>query len=270
MNLEPIVPEARPVVEKAAAVYIHHTRQDFVGLIVHGSALKGGFIAGCSDVDLQLYVMPNALDAAGHLPFELTVAIHRDLARIDPAPFRYIQCYAFSTRMRDGWVGPVPGAYHVVAGRLPIPEATGEQLGQGARASLAALNPVPSYLTDGLLDHGGGRLEARVRLLCTEVWPALYHVLIVRGADPARGVAIAETAGAGRPARRYRSGCGHPRVLRRPAPLLSRRSARGRRTGRARPRCCLPSGCEGRCHRWCDKRLTSLPFANGQELTANR
>jgi hypothetical protein len=183
MNLDPIVPEARPVVEKAAAIYIHHTRQDFVGLIVHGSALKGGFIAGCSDVDLQLYVMPSALDAAGHLPFELTVAIHRDLARIDPAPFRYIQCYAFSTRMRDGWVGPVPGAYHVVAGRLPIPEATGEQLGQGARASLAALNPVPSYLTDGLLDHGGGRLEARVRLLCTEVWPALYHVLIVRGMD---------------------------------------------------------------------------------------
>ena len=184
MNLDPLVPEARPVVEKAASVYIHHTQQDFVGLIVHGSALKGGFIAGCSDVDLQLYLAPAAFEASGVLPFELTVAIHRDLAHIDPAPFLYIQCYAFSTQMRDGWVGPVPGAYHVIAGRLPIPESTPEQLRDSARRSLESIPLIPSYLRDGLLDHGGGRLARHARLLCTEVWPALYHVLIVRGMDP--------------------------------------------------------------------------------------
>jgi hypothetical protein len=183
MNVDPLVPEARSIVEKAASVYIHHTRQDFVGLIVHGSALKGGFIAGCSDVDLQLYVTPDAF-ADVHLPFELTVAIHRDLARIDPAPFRYIQCYAFSTQMREGWVGPATGTYHVVAGRLPIPEATPEQLIESAHGSLAALDGVPSYLADGLLDHGEQRLEKRVRLICTDVWPALFHLLIVRGMDP--------------------------------------------------------------------------------------
>ena len=183
MNLEPLVPEARPIVEKAASVYIHHTRHDFVGLIVHGSALKGGFIPGCSDIDLQLYVTPAAF-AEGHLPFALTVAIHRDLAHIDPAPFRYIQCYAFSTERREGWVGPVPGAYHVVSGRLPVPEATAAELADRARASLAALEDVPSYLADGLLDHGEHRLERRVRLICTDVWPALFQLLIVRGADP--------------------------------------------------------------------------------------
>ncbi len=32
MNLDPLVPEARPIVEKAASVYIRHTQQDFVGL----------------------------------------------------------------------------------------------------------------------------------------------------------------------------------------------------------------------------------------------
>ncbi len=184
MNLGPVAPEARSIVDKAATVYIHHTGRSFVGLILHGSALKGGFIAGCSDIDLQLYVMPDALDPGGHLPFELTVAIHRDLARIDPAPFRYIQCYAFSTEMREGWVGPVPGAYHVVAGRLPIAEATADQLREGARRSLESLDPALRFLTDGLLDHGGGRLANRVRLLCTDVWPALYHLLIGRGADP--------------------------------------------------------------------------------------
>lgn len=183
MNLDPLVPEARPVVEKAASVYIHHTRHDFVGLIVHGSALKGGFIPGCSDIDLQLYVTPAAF-VDGHLPFELTVAIHRDLAHIDPAPFRYIQCYAFSTAMAPGWVGPVPGAHHVIAGRLPVPEATAEELRASAHRSLAELNDVPTYLFDGLLDHGEHRLERRVRLICTDVWPALFQLIIVRGADP--------------------------------------------------------------------------------------
>lgn len=184
MDLASLVPEARPIVEKAAAVYIHHTQQDFVGLIIHGSALKGGFIAGCSDIDMQLYLTPAAFDASGHLPFELTVAIHRDLARIDPAPFRYIQCYAFSTQMREGWTGPVPGAYHVIAGRLPIAEATPVRLRDNAQLSLETLAVVPSYLRDNLLEQGDGRRARLVRLICTDVWPALIHLLIVRGTDP--------------------------------------------------------------------------------------
>jgi hypothetical protein len=184
MNLDPVVAEARAIVEKAATVYIHHTGRSFVGLILHGSALKGGFIAGCSDIDLQLYVLPDALDSRGQLPFELTVAVHRDLSRIDPAPFRYIQCYPFSTKMPAGWTAPVAGAYHVVAGRLPIPEATAYQLRESAVSTLATLDPVPSYLWDNLLEQGDGRLARLVRLICTNVWPTLFQLLIVGGADP--------------------------------------------------------------------------------------
>ncbi len=183
MNVDPIMPEARPIVEKAASVYIHHTRQSFVGLIVHGSALKGGFIPGCSDIDMQLYVTPDAF-VEGHLPLELTVAIHRDLARIDLAPFRYLQCYAFSAHLPAGWVGPIPGAYHVIAGRLPIPEATAAELLERAHRSLDALQVLSPYLWDNLLEHGGGRLARLGRLICTDVWPALFQLVIVRGMDP--------------------------------------------------------------------------------------
>ena len=183
MNVDPVAPEARSIVEKAASVYIHHTHQSFVGLIVHGSALKGGFIPGCSDIDMQLYVTPDAF-VEGHLPLELMVAIHRDLARIDLAPFRYIQCYAFSTQMREGWIGPVPGAYHVIAGRLPIPEASADELFESARSSLDTLHVLSPYLWDNLLGHGGGRLARLARLICTDVWPALFQLVIVRGMDP--------------------------------------------------------------------------------------
>lgn len=56
IDLSRFTPEARLIVEQAAKVYIEHTRPWFVGLIVHGSAVKGGFIPGCSDIDLHLYL----------------------------------------------------------------------------------------------------------------------------------------------------------------------------------------------------------------------
>jgi hypothetical protein len=38
-------------------------------------------------------------------------------------------------------------------------------------------------VTGSLLEHGGGRLPATVRLLCTKVWPALYNMLTLRHED---------------------------------------------------------------------------------------
>jgi hypothetical protein len=184
LDLSRVVPEAQPVVEKAALVYMHHTARHFEGLLAHGSAVKGGWVPGVSDIDLQLYLKPAAFQPDGNLPFELTVAIHRDLARIDPAPFQYIQCYAFGGIVRAGWTGPIPGTYTVLAGRLPVAEATAEELRASAHDMLAGLDPVPRYLKDGLLDHGRWRLAHRLRWLTTEVWPALYALHIVRGAEP--------------------------------------------------------------------------------------
>ena len=186
-DLSPLTPEARPIAGRAAAVYLRHAAPWFVGLLVHGSALKGGFIPGCSDIDFKLYLDAAAFDDGGQLLLRLCLAIHRDLSRIDPAPFRYIQCVALAAAgAAPDLVGPVPGAYHLLAGRLPEPEATARGLREAARRALAALDPAPAFLTSGLLDHGGGRLAAQVRLLCTKVWPALHHLLILQGHDPFR------------------------------------------------------------------------------------
>ena len=108
IDVSGIIPELRPVAEKAAHVYGHHAGRDFVGLVAHGSAVKGGFIEGCSDIDFQLYLHDRALTPEGHLPLERSIALHRDLAHIDPAPALYIQCYAFGSTLREGWTGPDP------------------------------------------------------------------------------------------------------------------------------------------------------------------
>lgn len=119
-----LVPEARLIVEAAATSYLRHTQPWLIGLIVYGSALKGGFIPGCSDIDLRLFLDERAFGDHHELPFAICLAIQRDLAQIDQAPFRYIQGRAFSMTLSAGQMGPVPGAYLLLAGKLPVAEAT--------------------------------------------------------------------------------------------------------------------------------------------------
>jgi hypothetical protein len=183
LQLSKIVPEARLIVEQAARVYIDHAGEDFIGLIAHGSSVKGGFIAGCSDIDFQLYLRREAFDERGNFPILRSLEVQRDLAKIDPAPFQYLQCYTFGGATRDGWTGPIPGTYQIVSGVLPVPEASAEDLRRSAEQRLATIDP-NSRFSSALLDHGGGRLARAVRLLSTDVWPALYSLLIVQGTEP--------------------------------------------------------------------------------------
>jgi hypothetical protein len=147
LDLAGVQPEARAVVEQAAHVYMRHSEPWFIGLAVHGSAMKGGFIPGCSDIDVKLYLREDIFAGPGHLRLELSIALHRELATIDPAPFSYIQCDAVPAgKPKAGEIGPVPGAYHIVAGRLPVPEATEQEIVESACRALAALDPVPRRL----------------------------------------------------------------------------------------------------------------------------
>ncbi len=185
VDVSRVQPVAQEIVRAAARVFLHHTAPWFIGLLAHGSAVKGGYIRGCSDIDLQLYLAEEAFTVHSQLPLELVLAIQRNLAQIDPAPFQYIQCYAKRTALAPGQVGPIPGAYALLRGRLPIAEATAQQLHDAARAALARLDPYPAYIAKDLLHSGGDRLERTVRYACTDVWPVLYHVLVLHHGDAA-------------------------------------------------------------------------------------
>ena len=180
MDLSGLVAEAQPIAGQVAATYLKHTAPWFIGLIAHGSAVKGGIIPGCSDVDFQLYLERSAFSRHGHLPLELGFAIRRDLEGIKLSPFRYIQCYARTSEPLEDWVGPIPGAYHLVSGRLPVEEATDHDLRASARSELSRLDVSSTFLMGKLLGPGGVRLERSIRLLCTKVWPVLYQVLTLQ------------------------------------------------------------------------------------------
>jgi len=182
IDVSGLIPAAQAIAAQAAAIYIKHSAPWFIGLVAHGSAVKGGYIPNCSDIDFQLYLTDVAFALDGELPLALGITIHQELAQIDPAPFRYIQCYTFKERLRPGWVGPIPGAYHLVAGRIPVPLATTAALRESAKHDLTTLQPDAI----NLLSHGGGRLERQVRLHCTQVWPVLYQVVALQQDDPLR------------------------------------------------------------------------------------
>lgn len=194
LDVTGVIREARHIVATAGATYLRHTAPWFVGLIAHGSAVKGGFIPGCSDIDLQLYLDPAAFAVEWRLPLALAAATHADLARIDVAPFAYLQCYAFPCVLPPGQVGPVPGAYTVLAGRLPLSPASAEELRAASERALARVAGVRAGISDKLLDVGGGKLEREVRFLCTDVWPTLPALLTVLGDDPLAAWALPKLA----------------------------------------------------------------------------
>jgi hypothetical protein len=178
LDLSRVVPAARPVLEAAARVYLRHTEQWLLGLLIHGSALKGGFILGCSDIDLQVYLRSEAFTIYGQLPLEICSTIQRDLARIDPHPFQHIQGYTLSSVPRSEYVGPIPGAYHMLTGQLPVPEAGEADLQRSARKKLATIDERIAYYCRGLLKHGSGRLALLVRFICTDLWPMRYQRMV--------------------------------------------------------------------------------------------
>ena len=184
VDVSGLVPEARELMLEVARSYIEHTTPWFIGLLAHGSAVKGGFIEGCSDIDLHLYLEDDAFYAPQRLLLDAAFRVRTDLSELDLAPFRYVQCYPQSRRLRPGWVGPVPGTYHLIAGSLPVPEACAADLLESAHADLSSLDPTPMRIVQSLLGPGGGRLSRNLRLLCTQLWPTVYQTLIVSGEDP--------------------------------------------------------------------------------------
>ncbi len=187
-DVAPLSPFVQPIVLAAAEIYYRHTRPWFIGLLIHGSAYKGGFIPGCSDIDLRLYLEDEAFDHYGELPIELAAAIHHDLASIDPTPFQYIQTYAFSRHASGAkpvhWISTIPGTYHLLRGTLPQADAKEAQVIARCHHTLQSIPTWIAGASKQLLDHGSDKLMRHARFRCTEVWPTLYSVLTLRNNEP--------------------------------------------------------------------------------------
>lgn len=178
-------PAAREPMRHVADVLRAQLGDALVTLAAHGSAVKGGYIAGCSDLDLVAYMRPSALTEQGQLALPLVIDLYAALDALDTTPFRYIQAYTHHVGHGPG-VGLVPGAYHIVWGEPEVPLADAPSLLRSARESLGCIN-VEEYtarVSQHLLGWGRDQLHRELRWLCTDVWPALYHLLTLESDDP--------------------------------------------------------------------------------------
>ena len=108
IDVSGLVSDAQELMLEVSRSYIEHTSLWFIGLMAHGSVVKGGFIPGCSDVDLHLYLEDDAFRTPNHLLLlDVAFRIRLDLLKLDPAPFRYVQCYPQSRELRPGCVRAV-------------------------------------------------------------------------------------------------------------------------------------------------------------------
>lgn len=170
------------LINQISNVYIKHTSSYFKGLILHGSAHKGGAIAKSSDIDFRLYLDDEIFNNNGTLPLEMYLKINEDLSLINIKPFSYIQCDAIPISKLQDDIGLVQGSYRLISGNIPIKEASNLELKNEAENQLSNLETVPGCFSS-LLDCGGDRIERLIRLLSTQVWPILFHTATLENGD---------------------------------------------------------------------------------------
>jgi hypothetical protein len=158
------------------------------GVILHGSAHKGGGIPGYSDIDFMVFLTPECFDPEGELPDDDVFAIQE---RIGPLPWReagflYPQAYFYDARrLPHWWTGPAPGSYRVLFGALPAEAVpTEERLRLASKRLLAEqLRAQLVGMLRNFADADDASLPRRLRLLGTAVTPAVFALASLESDD---------------------------------------------------------------------------------------
>lgn len=157
-------------------------------IVLHGSAAKGGFIVGFSDVDFVVLLSPECFDEFG-LRLDLAFAIQERIAAI---PWRnagasYPQAYFYdAAQMPAWWTGPDAAASRVLHGHFPDElRPTPNRLRAAALRLLR--EDLPGLIhadVESFADSADEQLPRRLRLLATRVTPSMFSLLTLRSDDP--------------------------------------------------------------------------------------
>ena len=163
------------------------------GVILHGSAHKGGGIPGYSDIDFMVFLAPSCFNERGQVPDEEIFAFQE---RIGPLPWReagffHPQAYFYDAlRLPEWWTGPSPGSYRVLHGRLPDeakPTTTERLRALETRFLREDLSRHLDAMVRNFIDADDASQPRRVRLLGTDVTRAVF-ALISYDADDALAI----------------------------------------------------------------------------------
>ncbi len=157
-------------------------------IVLHGSAAKGGFIPGFSDVDFIVLLAPECFNEFG-LRLDHAFAVQERIAAIPwrAAGAAYGQAYFYdAANMPEWWTGPDAAASRVLHGRFPDGlRPTPERLRDSAVRLLR--DDLPRLIradAESFTDSTDEQLPRRLRLLATRVTPSMFSLLVLGSDDP--------------------------------------------------------------------------------------
>lgn len=185
------------VLDAARSAFGDHLR----AAILKGSALKGDFIPGYSDLDIHCFV-DRAVMATPELPqLDYAFAFQAAFGGVEPRAYGVNSCQVYFLAWNDypaGWVRPIPGTYQLIYGELPsnFTEVDPADYVVSSRQYLDGLAKWRETIIGRFLDKPDSQLAPSVRLAGIILKPSCYCVLTVLGGDPFRSwrLPIAEAA----------------------------------------------------------------------------
>ena len=178
---------------KLACLEVFGTGQ-VIGVVAHGSAVKGGAIPGYSDADFMVFLTSECFDARDArvqfpaLPDERAFAMQERIGALPwlEAGFSYPQAnFLDPSRMPEWWTGPIPGSYRVLHGGIPEGlEATSAALVRSARHWLTELTKLVDGDVRNFADSPDHQISRRLRLIGTSVTPAVFSLATLDAEDP--------------------------------------------------------------------------------------
>lgn len=158
-------------------------------VLLKGSALKGDFVPGYSDLDLHCFLSPEVMVGRAAPTPELAMRFQSAIGKLEPRDYgcNSFQLYFLNhERYPDGWAKPVPGSYVVIHGETPdgFGEVTREEYLEHARNALSRLPVTAAQLIERGIDKPDRSLPPILRLAGIELKQATYAAASLLTGDP--------------------------------------------------------------------------------------
>lgn len=162
-------------------------------VIVKGSAVKGDFLRGYSDLDVHAFVDPEVLMSDRAPKLEYAMRFQEAIGTLEPrdAGASQFQVYVLpADRPLEDWAPAVPGSYEVVYGGMPAALANWQDFDYEGRAKRGLVR-IPGdvrMLIERTLDKPNRSLPTYVRLAGSFVKGHAYSAAILASGDARRAL----------------------------------------------------------------------------------
>jgi len=183
------------VLDRAAGLVVSACKAVFgpdpICVSLKGSAVKGDFIPGYSDLDFHIFLRPDVMDGENVPKAEHAVRFQRVFGHINPEDFDVSQFQIYfinSENYPKDWAPPVQGTYKVLWGSLPEtakePEEPAYIRFAEQHLSLPNIEYSRRSIVGRFVDKPDSRIASIVRLLGATLKNYMYSVSVLITRDP--------------------------------------------------------------------------------------